>query len=271
MEPALPPNDPAKPKGPNSVMKSVDRALSILRHFTVVQPELGLTEVTRQTELEKATVHRILTALTRNGLLEQSSASKKYRLGAEVLRLARVREASVPLSTIVQPVLERLCQQSGETTHGTLGAKEGMLTIGISEPPRSTRVFVDAAAILPFHATASGLVYSAFARDEAWENILEIVDFSGFTPSTITSEARFLEMLGTIRKTGFAVAHGTFEVDTTGVASAFFDAGDRVCGTVAVAGVASRMDEGQVRRASQLVIAAANDITQRLGGARVLP
>lgn len=252
-------------------MKSVDRALGLLRYFTVSEPELGLTEVTRRAELDKATVHRILTALTRNGLLEQNAVSKKYRLGAEMLRLAQVREASVPLTSIVTPVLAQLGQDAGETAHATLGAREGMLTIGISEPQRATRVFIDASTTLPFHATASGMVYSAFADEETLQGILSVTDYHAFTPATIRSEAVFLVALAAIRSKGFAVARGSLEVDTTGVAAAFFDAGGRVCGTVAVAGVSSRTDEEQIARTAALVIAAANTVTRQLGGGRVLP
>ena len=114
---------------PNKVMKSVDRALGVLRYFTVAEPELGLAEITRRTGLDKATVHRILTALSRNGLLEQISVSKKYRLGAEALRLARVREASIPISAIITPVLNHLAAEAGETAHATLGSGDGMWTL----------------------------------------------------------------------------------------------------------------------------------------------
>ncbi|PTX50054.1 IclR family transcriptional regulator [Gemmobacter caeni] len=251
---------------PNKVMKSVDRALAVLRYFTVAEPELGLADVTRRSGLDKATVHRILTALARNGLLEQMPATRKYRLGPESLRLAQVREASVPITAILAPVLAQLSTDSGETAHASLGASEGMLTIGVSEPQRSTRVFVDPSASLPFHASASGQVFCAFADAEQGEAILQATRFEQFTETTPVDARDLRQRVDAARQNGFAVAHGTLEADTVGVAAPFFDASGRVIGAVAVAGLSSRMDGEAIARAGALVCAAAKQVTRQLGG-----
>ncbi len=251
---------------PNKVMKSVDRALGVLRYFTVAEPELGLAEITRRTGLDKATVHRILTALSRNGLLEQISVSKKYRLGAEALRLARVREASIPISAIITPVLNHLAAETGETAHATLGSGDGMLCIGISEPQRATRVHVDPSAMLPFYASASGQAYSAYVDAERLKDILEVNQYEVFTNATPKDERDFLRRIETARENGFAVAHGTFEEDTVGVAAPFFDAGGKAIGAVAVAGLSARMDGEALARTGAMVCAAAKEVTRQLGG-----
>lgn len=251
---------------PNKVMKSVDRALGVLRYFTVAEPELGLAEITRRTGLDKATVHRILTALSRNGLLEQISVSKKYRLGAEALRLARVREASIPISAIITPVLNHLAAETGETAHATLGSGDGMLCIGISEPQRATRVHVDPSAMLPFYASASGQAYSAYVDAERLKDILEVNKYEVFTNATPKDERDFLRRIETARENGFAVAHGTFEEDTVGVAAPFFDAGGKAIGAVAVAGLSARMDGEALARTGAMVCAAAKEVTRQLGG-----
>lgn len=252
---------------PNKVMKSVDRALGVLRYFTLTDPELGLAEVTRRAGLDKATVHRILTALTRNGLLEQIPSTKKYRLGAESLRLAQVREASVPITAIITPVLAQLAAESGETSHATLGSTEGMLSIGVCEPQRATRVYVDPSATLPFYASASGQIYSAYADAEQLDAILHVNRYERFTNSTPKDERDFRQRIQTARRNGFSVGHGTFEADTVGVAAPFFDASGRVIGAIAVAGLSSRMDGEALARTGALVCAAAKDVTRQLGGA----
>lgn len=256
----------AETQNPNKVMKSVDRALGVLRYFTVSEPELGLAEITRRAGLDKATVHRILTALARNGLLEQVSVTKKYRLGAEALRLARVREASIPISAIITPVLNHLAAETGETAHATLGSGDGMLSIGVSEPQRATRVHVDPSAMLPFYASASGQAYSAFSDADRLKDILGVNQYEAFTHSTPKDEKDFLRRIETARENGFAVAHGTFEDDTVGVAAPFFDAGGKVLGAVAVAGLSSRMDGEALARTGALVCAAAKEVTRQLGG-----
>lgn len=53
------------------MMGTVDKALSLLRFFSPQIPELGLSELTRQSGFDKATTLRCLTALERNGFVEQ--------------------------------------------------------------------------------------------------------------------------------------------------------------------------------------------------------
>ena len=71
----------------------VEKALRLLTLFSEQRPELGLSELARLAGYDKATSRRLLVALQRYGLIEQSPGSRRYRLGTTVLQLARIREA----------------------------------------------------------------------------------------------------------------------------------------------------------------------------------
>ena len=135
-------------------------------------PELGLTEIARLSQLDKATTLRLLASLRKHGIVEQNSETKKYRLGSSLLRLARIREASFPLVSVVQPVLDRLTAETGETAHAALAAGPSMISIGNAQPARTTRVYVDPTQELPYHATGSGLAFLAFSPPEVVSEIL---------------------------------------------------------------------------------------------------
>src|SRR3954469_10254934 len=147
-------------------MKTVDKALALLTYFGLRTPELGLSDLARLADVDKATTLRLLNSLKKNGFVEQDPRSKKYRLGSAVLRFARVREASFPMVSVMQPVLERLAAETGETVHGTLASTSCLITIGSASPPRMSRVYIDPSQEIPFHATASGIAYLAFAPPE---------------------------------------------------------------------------------------------------------
>ena len=77
-----------------TTMNSVDRALGLLRHFSVQTPEYGLSALARVSGNDKTTTLRCLTALERNGIVEQHPETKKYRIGFAPLHLSRIREKS---------------------------------------------------------------------------------------------------------------------------------------------------------------------------------
>lgn len=247
------------------MMKTVDKALSLLDYFTVSAPEHGLSDMARLAGLEKATTLRLLTSLAAHGIVEQHPISKKYRLGKSLLRLARVREASFPVTSIVQPVLERLAAATGETAHASLANGSALISIGIAEPQRSTRAVVDPSEVLPYHATASGLAFLAYADPEEVERIVSRNAFSRHTDFTITSADALIDEVRTTRARGYAISERSFESEVTGIAAPIFDWSGKPNGAISVASVASRLDKTTRLLIAGEVIRAAIDVTRAMG------
>ena len=144
---------------------AVKRALSRLDLFSESCPEVGLSDAARLSGHDKATVHRLLNTLREAELVEQDEGSKMYRLGAAVLRLARVREKTVPLVSVVQPLLDRLTAVTGETSHFALYSANAMVVIASGVSPRPNHVSLRSSERLPMNATASGQAFLAFATE----------------------------------------------------------------------------------------------------------
>ena len=70
------------------VVQSVLRALDILCLFQKSE-ELGVSEIARLMGLGKSTTYGLINSLVSRGFLEQSSATKKYRLGIRNFELGR--------------------------------------------------------------------------------------------------------------------------------------------------------------------------------------
>src|SRR2546423_14543453 len=83
-EPA--PNTPASQQD-RATLASVRNAARVLRAFSRAGQELGITELARQLGLGKSTVHRLVTTLTAERLLERGSTPGRYRLGLGLLGL----------------------------------------------------------------------------------------------------------------------------------------------------------------------------------------
>ena len=80
-------------------MSTVVKALSLLDHFDASIPEVGLVDMARLSGLDKATARRLLVALGKKGFVEQDPVTRRYRLGAALVRLARIRETASGTST----------------------------------------------------------------------------------------------------------------------------------------------------------------------------
>lgn len=251
---------------PKATMSTVDKALGMLRHFSVQHPEIGLSELARLAGHDKTTTLRCLTALERNGFVEQDIQTRRYRLGLAPINLARIRERSFPLLAVLQPHLDRLRDCTQETAHATVLSCGKLMTVLISEPDRATRVFMDPSAPLPVHATASGLVIAAHLPAPQREALIAATVMERFTEHTATTPEDLEALLHSARTQGFARAEHAYETDVVGTATAFFDASGLPIGAIAIAAVATRFDTTLAATIERELLATARKLTLEFGG-----
>ncbi len=246
-------------------MRTVDKALKLLEYFNNRRSEIGLSELARLAEIDKATTHRMATVLTNHGLLEQHPDTRAYRLGTGILRLARLREACFPVEEVVAPILRHLADQTGETAHASLLAGKQLVTIGSAEPDRGNRVHIEPGLILPFHATASGIAFMAFSQPKLVDNILSR-ELKIFTNETDRDPSSIKTRLARCAECGIGISDEGYEAEVCSTAAPLFDANGVANGAVTIAAPSSRMN-GDVRQSiAAVVVAAACKISRGLGG-----
>lgn len=245
-------------------MSTVEKALSLLAHFTAERPDLGLSELCRLAGRDKATTYRHLEALETAGLLEQNPDSRLYRVGPAVIRLARLRELTTPRVAILEDELPNLAAATGETAHASLLEGSRLVALAHRESPRhSTRVVVDVSE-LPLHATASGLAVLAFGPPTLRSAALRRLD--RFTDTTPKDAEELDAALSAARAKGVAVSPGSFEDDVHGFAVPLFDETGRVSGALAVAALAARVTPELADEIACQLARAGEQVTRRWGG-----
>jgi IclR family transcriptional regulator, acetate operon repressor len=247
-------------------MQTVDKAMSLLAHFGPSQPEIGLSELARMADFDKAATRRFLVALANHGFIEQNHENNKYRLGSAFLRLAHIREATRPFASIVQPILNALANDSGETAHVSMLAGNTLSTVAIAEPRRATRATVDMSEPLPLYATASGFCCLAFAETAFAENYIVQIQLKKVATKTVTSKKALRDSVQKTFQRGIGRAEQSFENDVIGTAAPIFNWAQHAVGAVAIAAVASRYNTELKHQIDCHVVRAAIDITQATGG-----
>ena len=99
----------------SATYQSADRVLQLLKSFDDTRVELGVAEIARALDVHKSTASRLAAALERAGFLAR--AGKRYRLGVEVIRLGAIALRSFDLVAMMQPGMEKVSQQTGETVN----------------------------------------------------------------------------------------------------------------------------------------------------------
>ena len=247
-------------------MGTVSKALELLDYFTHQRPLIGLSDLARLSGLNKATCFRLMSDLGSAGLVEQVGAGREYRIGAGVLRLAALREAHVPTRETAMPVLQRLADTTGETAHLSLVIAGRLVTLAFAySAAHGTRVMMEDADTLPWHATSSGHAVLAFLPKDQREALLA-APLAAVTGETVTDTARLLALLEKVRKLGMAETAGTFESDVESCAVPLFDATGAVIGALGTAAPALRLTPALRAKIRSATLRAAIEILHLWGG-----
>jgi DNA-binding IclR family transcriptional regulator len=245
---------------------TVSKALQLLDLFSRQRPVIGLSDIARLSGMNKATCFRMLTELQQHGFVEQAGAAREYRLGPQVLRLASLREAAVPLRDAAQPVLQRLAGLTQETVHMSVIIGESLRLLAFAYGSgHSMAVRMEDTDTLPYHATSSGLAVMAFSRPALARRVLS-GPLPRLTDRTVTDPDTLLDRLADIRMQGFAGSEGGFEAEVSSLAFPLFDAAGQCSGALAVAAPALRMTGALRMTIRREGTAAARQVTGLWGG-----
>jgi len=247
-------------------MGTVTKALQLLTFFSRAQPLIGLSDMARLSGMNKATVHRMLGELQAAGFVEQVGTGRHYRLGPVYMRLAALREHSVPLRDVVGAVLQSLCDETQETAHfSLLQGTQLVATAHAYSPHHGTRVTMEDAQILTLHGTSSGLAVLAYARADFVHAVLE-APLPARTQHTITNPKELRAKLAQVHQNGIAESISGFEEDVHSHAAPIFDAHGQPFGAIAVAAPVARMDQRLRQNVRRATLAAGMHLTRLLGG-----
>jgi len=247
-------------------MGTISKALNLLNYFSEDDPELGLLDIKRLSNQDKATVHRHLGELEANGFLEQNPMTRKYRLGGAVLRLAAVRGKTFPSRKIISRHVQKLSQELGELVHASLMQKKEMSPLEFCDAGvGGTRVYFNLADTLPLHATASGLTALAYGPPDLLERTLN-EKLDKFTDVTIVEPEKLKELVLKTQEQGFSFSDELFENEVSSIAVPFYENQPFLYGTLAVAVPSSRMTEESKTQFVKVLQDTSRDITRELGG-----
>lgn len=219
---------------------AVERALAILDAFTEQDRMLTLAEIAQRTGYYKSTILRLIASLERHGYLLRLP-DKRWRIGAAASRLGSVYQAAFDLGDVVEPALQKVVRETGETA--AFHVRDGDIRISLYrvESPQRIRDHVRQGEHLPLGRGAGGKVLLAFSGAKGAE-------------------------FDRIRRQMMCISLGNRIADLGGMSAPVFGVGGRLIGALTVSAPLSRLDRRAVARFEPVVLAHAAALTRALGG-----
>jgi IclR family transcriptional regulator, KDG regulon repressor len=246
---------------------SVHNAARLLKSFSSLERELGVTELAQRLGLGKSTVHRLLATLAEEQLIEQDPVSGRYRLGLAVHELGAAASTATDLHAAVLAPMSVLRSRTGETVQIAVLDGREVVYVERLESPNTLRLFIEVGRRNDAHSTGTGKCLLAYLDDASLDRLLTGWELTAKTDWTITDQRALRDELAQIRRKGYATNLHESEAGVVSVAAPIRDARNRVIASMSVAGPAVRM-EPVLERTAQAVIEACAVASRRLGWAR---
>ena len=249
----------------NSVaaVQSVDRALSVLE-ILAAHGEAGVTEVAAELGVHKSTAFRLVAVLESRGFVEQLADRGKYRLGFGIVRLAGAAAAQLDIAQEGRPICESLAADVEETVNIAILDSDRAVNISQVRGPAALSTHNWVGQGTPLHATSSGKVLLAHAPDAVRKDVLSR-ELRRFTPATITDPEALRQHLDGVVERGWGSTAEEYEVGLNAVAAPVRDASGDVIAALSVSGPSFRMAADSYGQLAPRVVAAAGELSRRLG------
>jgi len=263
---------PEKPAGPQSAIreasgiKTLDRVVEIVNSFTLEAPSWTLAELSGYLGIPKPSLHRLLVALERCGIVIHGTEDGLWRLGYRLFVWGNLVPRITGLQHIARPIVRWLSEATEETAILTVYDRKAVVCIDKVESSHAVRLTLDIGSRRPAHAGASSKILAAFLPQAELGVILREEGLPRLNINTITDPTRLAQELETIRTNGFALSYEETDAGAWGVAVPIMDGHAQVVAAIGVAGPIMRHSNDIAMRYVDLCRRAATDIAQILSG-----
>ncbi len=211
---------------PTDFLGSLAKGLSVIEAFSADQPRLSIADVSAATGLDRATARRCLLTLAELGYADYDG--KFFRLTPRVLRLGTACLATMPLPSIVQPWLDTLSAEIGQSTSVSILDDWEIVYVARAARQRIMSISLMPGSRLPACCTSMGRVLLAERPEPEVRSLLERHPPARRTEYTVTDVEALIGILREVKHEGFAIIDQETELGLRSIAVPIHDSRGRI-------------------------------------------
>ncbi len=225
-----------------NLVQSVERALDILDCLAQYPKGCGIIELSKNLNLSKSTIHRIITTLKYKGYVTQNTETDKYQLGLKVLNLSNSIINSMDLISVARPYIHEFANKIDEVIHLCIPDEtfSNIIYVDKVSSENTSRNVTMSSSIgkkAPIYCTASGKLLLSQFSDEEIRDILKDTKFVKYAENTITDMEAFLKEIHDIRKNSYALDNIEYDTGVICIAVPIYDRTRKIIATTSLSSV----------------------------------
>jgi len=247
---------------------SLDKALKLLTYFNSGRRVIGLSELSRLSNMSKATVYRMLSTLQSHGFINKVSIMGKdnqYKLGLRFLEYGKLVSEDLEIRKIALPYMEKLRDKVNECVQLIIRDNDEAMYVEKLECTQYIRLYTRTGRHAPLYGGACPRAILTFLPDAEIKRILESISLVKVAEGTVVDKERLKELIKQDRKRGYTISYGELEPETAAVGAPIFDHTGNVAASISVAGPGNRFTEKEIPFLAEELLNTTKDISKALG------
>jgi DNA-binding IclR family transcriptional regulator len=245
---------------PSERVSSLKNSLRLLNLFTMEEPELSLSELSKKLGLGNSTIYRLTFTLMQEGFLARDSVSKNFRLGSSILAKGTTILSYYDICKYSPPILKKLVQETGETAHLSTLTDNRVIYLQKIDAVNYVHLLSHAGRQNYIHCTSSGQAILAFQPDEIIKEVIE-KGLPKLTDHTVTNPKKLKLLLSLVKRNGYAFSREEMHNGISSIASPIYTKKGKVHFSISIAGPSSRIDSQTAPELAKFVRRAADDLS----------
>ena len=230
-------------------VQSVARAAEILQCFQRT-PEMGISEIAGEMNLNKSTVFGLVNTLTRYGYLEQVPGNRKYRLGITLFEMGNLVLSRIDIRNEAKALCAPLAQKYPATVHIATHSEGEVIYVDKMDSGTSLISSSNVGKRAPMHCTGDQYLLFPLKR---------------LTEKTITPRQQLLEELEKVRQSGIAMDEEEIEPGLSCIAAPILQLNGEPVLAISLSFPYGRIREINIAEARRELLTHTKELSARLG------
>ena len=244
----------------------LERGLTVLELVAASRSGLTFSQIAQAVPFPKSSVHCLLLTLVRLGYLQRIEASGRYLCTTRVINLADTAMPGIALHQTAAPLLFRVAQQSGLTSHLAILEKGEAMLVGKVESHLQPPITTWAGKRIGVHCTSLGKCLVAWLPDHELQMVIRERGLLRHNENTICSMAKLKKELQSVRELGYAVDDEEEEIGVRCVGVPVFSSERKVIAAISVSGRVDSLGRHRLNELGELLRQIAADASASLAG-----
>ena len=216
---------------------------------------IGLLELSKELNLNKSTVHRILNSLICMEYAKQDAETLKYSLTFKFCGIANQILAQNNIIDLIRPYIKELAEQTNETVH--LVQLDGLNAVYIDKVEashNSVRLISMVGKSIPLYCSGVGKALLADMSDEKIQKIWDRSEIKKLTDYTVIDFPEFQKLIAEVRTNGYAMDNEENELGVRCIAVSLKGLHRKPAYAISVSAPKDRMDDARVEQFTHLIL-----------------